>query len=50
MGKFQVGIFSDDCTPGLKKLTATVHDRGGKIAVQLTHAGKEGARLLNAKK
>ncbi len=49
MGKSQANMSSDDCIPGLKKLTATVHDRGGKVAVQLVHAGREGARLLNAK-
>lgn len=49
MGRAQTGISCDDRIPGLKKLTATVHDQGGKIAVQLVHAGREGARLLNAR-
>ena len=36
-----VGIDDDNRIPGLKKLTQAVHDRGGKISVQLHHAGRE---------
>ncbi len=39
MGFGQVGIYSDDMIPGLKRLTEAVHDQGGKIAFQLHHAG-----------
>lgn len=46
---FQNSIASDDCIPGLKRLTTAVHDRGAKIAVQLFHAGREGARFLKGK-
>lgn len=46
----QNAITSDECIPGLKKLTAAVHERGAKIAVQLFHAGREGARYLIVKK
>ena len=46
---FQNSIASDDCIPGLKRLTTAVHDRGAKIAVQLFHAGRERARFLKAK-
>jgi 2,4-dienoyl-CoA reductase-like NADH-dependent reductase (Old Yellow Enzyme family) len=43
---FQNSIASQDFIPGLKKLTAAVHDRGAKIAVQLFHAGRERARFI----
>jgi len=42
----QTGIHSDDMIPGLKKLTDTVHQRGGKIAFQLAHAGRQTTRGL----
>ena len=34
------GIHSDEMIPGLKRLTDTVHQEGGKIAFQLAHAGR----------
>lgn len=48
------GIFSVDQISGWKKVTSAVHERGGKIFVQLMHTGRighnlnlpEGARLL----
>ena len=43
---FQNSLASDDFIPGFKRLTAAVHDRRGKIAVQLYHAGRERARFL----
>lgn len=42
----QTSIAGDDCLAGLKRLTGTVHERGGKIAVQLFHGGRESARFL----
>ena len=36
-----VGIDDDNKIPGLKQLTRAVHDKGGKISVQLHHAGRE---------
>jgi 2,4-dienoyl-CoA reductase-like NADH-dependent reductase (Old Yellow Enzyme family)/thioredoxin reductase len=36
-----VGIDADDKLPGLKRLTDAVHLAGGKISVQLHHAGRE---------
>ena len=42
----QTGIHSDDMIPGLKKLTDTVHQEGGKIAFQLAHAGRQTTRGL----
>ena len=44
--KYQTGIHSDDMLPGLKKLTQTVHQNGGKIAFQLAHAGSQTATAL----
>lgn len=44
----QNSIANDDCILGFKKLTARVHDRGAKIAVQLFHAGREGATFLKS--
>ena len=41
-----VGIDDDNKIPGLKKLTKAVHDRGGKISVQLHHAGRETSASL----
>ena len=38
---FQVGIYSDDHIPGLKKLVDEVHKLDGKIATQLAHAGRQ---------
>jgi 2,4-dienoyl-CoA reductase-like NADH-dependent reductase (Old Yellow Enzyme family) len=36
---WQLGIHSDRHTAGLRRMTAAVHDRGGKILLQLAHAG-----------
>ena len=49
ISSFQNSIASDDCISGFKRLTATVHDRGARIAVQLFHAGRERARFIKAK-
>lgn len=38
-GPWQLGVHADDLIPGLIKMTAAVHDRGGKIVMQLAHAG-----------
>jgi 2,4-dienoyl-CoA reductase-like NADH-dependent reductase (Old Yellow Enzyme family) len=38
-GGWQLGIYSDDLIPGLVEMTTSVHALGGKIAVQLAHAG-----------
>lgn len=45
----QSSIANDDCIPGLNRLTSAVHERGARIAVQLFHAGREGARFLGPK-
>ena len=38
-GPWQLGAYSDDLVPGLQKMTAAVHAQGGKIIMQLAHAG-----------
>ena len=43
---YQVNIHSDEMIPGLKKLTETVHQQGGKIAFQLAHAGRQTTKSL----
>ena len=35
----QLGIHSDELVPGLAAMAKAVHNSGGKIAVQLAHAG-----------
>jgi 2,4-dienoyl-CoA reductase-like NADH-dependent reductase (Old Yellow Enzyme family) len=47
--EFQNSIARDDCIPDFKKLTTCVHNRGAKIAVQLFHAGREGASFFKSK-
>ncbi len=41
ISKFQNSIAGNEFVKGLKRLSATVHHRGAKIAVQLFHAGRE---------
>ena len=36
----QLGIYKDELISGLKKLTDEVHKEGGKIFIQLSHAGR----------
>ena len=38
-GPWQLGAYSDDLVPGLTDMAAAVHDNGGKIVLQLAHAG-----------
>ena len=35
----QLGIYKDALIPGLKSLTQAVHERGGKIVIQLSYGG-----------
>ncbi|MCP3921956.1 MAG: NADH:flavin oxidoreductase [Desulfobacterales bacterium] len=37
---WQIGIHKDDFVPKLKDLTSAVHKNGGKIFIQLAHAGQ----------
>ena len=43
---WQLGAYSDRLTPGLSDLTRAVHCIGGKVAIQLAHAGSRGAIAL----
>ncbi|MFP4168115.1 MAG: NADH:flavin oxidoreductase [Desulfonatronovibrionaceae bacterium] len=36
---WQLGIYRDELLPGLKRLTAAIHESGGKTVAQLAHAG-----------
>lgn len=38
-GPWQLGAYSDALTPGLEAMVNAVHQNGGKIALQLAHAG-----------
>ncbi|GHV45026.1 NADH oxidase [Synergistales bacterium] len=38
--KKAMGLTQEDFIPGLQKLTIAVHEAGGKIAAQLSHAGR----------
>lgn len=45
-GLKQVGAYSDALLPGLAAMAQGVHDAGGKIALQLAHAGNQGNAAL----
>ena len=36
---WQLGIYKDELVPGLQDMTTAVHENGGKIIIQLAHAG-----------
>ena len=38
-GPWQLGIYKDELIPGLKTITHAVHETGGKVILQLAHAG-----------
>jgi 2,4-dienoyl-CoA reductase-like NADH-dependent reductase (Old Yellow Enzyme family) len=47
-GPWQMGIYSDDMLHGLRQMADAVHDAGGRICLQLAHAGGHAAtRLTN---
>jgi 2,4-dienoyl-CoA reductase-like NADH-dependent reductase (Old Yellow Enzyme family) len=41
---YQTGIHCDEMIPGLKKIVDAVHEHEGKIAFQLSHAGRQTTR------
>jgi 2,4-dienoyl-CoA reductase-like NADH-dependent reductase (Old Yellow Enzyme family) len=45
----QLGVYSDDLIPGLKEMAVAVHDEGGKIVMQLAHAGHFAAEKITGK-
>ena len=36
---WQIGVYKDELIPGLREMTSAVHARGGRIVMQLAHAG-----------
>jgi 2,4-dienoyl-CoA reductase-like NADH-dependent reductase (Old Yellow Enzyme family)/thioredoxin reductase len=46
----QLGIHSDSCLPGLKKLVKVAHDHDAAIAIQLYHAGRQSHSSVTGKK
>ncbi len=46
---WQIGIYKDELIPGLKEMTAAVHDNGGKIVMQISHAGKFASEKLTGR-
>jgi 2,4-dienoyl-CoA reductase-like NADH-dependent reductase (Old Yellow Enzyme family) len=38
-GPWQLGAYADRMLPGLRQMTTAVHENGGKIVLQLAHAG-----------
>jgi 2,4-dienoyl-CoA reductase-like NADH-dependent reductase (Old Yellow Enzyme family) len=38
-GPWQIGVYNDALAPGLEAMAKAVHDNGGKIVIQLAHAG-----------
>jgi len=47
LDQHMLGIYDDTHIPGLKALVQAVHDAGGKIAVQLSHAGRRARSASN---
>lgn len=45
-GRWQLGVFKDEHVSGLSKMASAVHDSGGKIVLQLAHAGGFAANAL----
>ncbi|MCI5162836.1 MAG: NADH:flavin oxidoreductase, partial [Candidatus Electrothrix sp. AX5] len=43
---WQIGSHEDDLVNGLSKMTSAVHENGGKILIQLAHAGQYAATDL----
>jgi len=44
--QFQTGIHRDEMVPGLKRLVDAVHKEGGKIFLQISHAGRQTKKAL----
>ncbi|UCB43154.1 MAG: NADH:flavin oxidoreductase [Dehalococcoidales bacterium] len=43
----QYGVHNDDMIPGLRRLAQAVHEGGGKIALQIAHAGINSGHLMS---
>jgi 2,4-dienoyl-CoA reductase-like NADH-dependent reductase (Old Yellow Enzyme family) len=48
-GPRQLGVYSDDLVAGLRQLTGAVRDAGGKMVLQLAHAGNFAAVELTGR-
>jgi len=44
----QYGAHNDDMIPGLRRLVQAVHEGGGKIALQIAHAGINSGHLMSS--
>ncbi|OPY73229.1 MAG: NADH oxidase [Syntrophorhabdus sp. PtaU1.Bin050] len=44
---WQLGLYSDELIPGLAGMVEAIHGAGGKIAIQLAHAGVRAASSLS---
>lgn len=42
---WQLGVYEDKLVPGLREMTSAVHNNGGKIIMQLAHAGQYAEEL-----
>ena len=42
----QLGVYSDELVPGLKKLVETIHTHGTPTALQITHGGSAATRAV----
>lgn len=42
-GQWQLAVHEDGMVPGLRRMAEVVHEAGGKIALQIAHAGIRGA-------
>ena len=47
-GMLQMAVDRDECMPGITEMAKNVHDAGGKIIVQLAHAGAQAFNGENA--
>lgn len=45
-GPWQIGVYKDELIDGLKEMAAAVHENGGKIVMQIAHAGHFAAEQL----
>ncbi len=45
-GPWQLGIYKDELSPGLREMAASVHERDGRMVMQLSHAGNFAAERL----
>jgi 2,4-dienoyl-CoA reductase-like NADH-dependent reductase (Old Yellow Enzyme family) len=48
-GPWQLGVYKDDLIPGLREMTQAVHEKGGRIVLQLAHAGFYAIEKLTGK-